>query len=93
MESVKEEKVSGTFLDVAASRLQSGTMALLLKYGFIQWVGSEDNNQVFISLIEDYMTLRSARCSEKCRMGKIQECRMEVLKYEAHVECRQQSKS
>jgi hypothetical protein len=61
----KTDLFEKSLLDVAASGSRSEVMALLIEHDIKQWVGSKENNLVFIRLIEDYMTLRSARLYKK----------------------------
>jgi hypothetical protein len=41
-------------LDEAASRSQCEVMALLIEEGITKWFGIEENNRVFIRVIDDY---------------------------------------
>ncbi|RYO45347.1 hypothetical protein AA0116_g13302 [Alternaria tenuissima] len=44
-----------SLLDEAASGRQNKVMAILIDHRVTKWVGSHENNQVFIRLIEDYI--------------------------------------
>jgi hypothetical protein len=67
-ENYKEEYL----LDEAASKTQSEVMALLIENSITNWNGSEENNRVFIRLIDDYYVrqlfgnfLQTASCCRK----------------------------
>jgi hypothetical protein len=60
--SLEDEKSllwgKASLLDEAASRSKSAIMAFLIQNGVTKWFGSQENNRVFIRLIDDYLVNR-----------------------------------